>query len=72
MQTTINNKITAYRRKLIINWTTEDVLKWLHEIEFEDIIVNVTNVGLDGQKILTNSEERVCSGLDLGSTSFLI
>uniref|UniRef100_A0A1Y1JZX4 WD repeat, SAM and U-box domain-containing protein 1 n=2 Tax=Photinus pyralis TaxID=7054 RepID=A0A1Y1JZX4_PHOPY len=59
------NKVTAYRRKLIVNWSTEDVLKWLHEIEFTSIVPNVINLALNGQKILTLEVEQICSGMGL-------
>lgn len=52
-----------------MNWTTEDIVKWLHDIDFSEIAPNVINAALDGQKILTIEEERICSGLDLGRST---
>ncbi|KAK4885802.1 hypothetical protein RN001_002073 [Aquatica leii] len=65
VRSTLVNKVSPYRRKLIINWTTEDVVKWLHEIEFTSVIPNIINTSLTGQKILTFASTDICSGLDL-------
>lgn len=59
------NKIRV-RNKPIIDWTVHDTINWLKNVNLEDIIKNATNANLDGQRLLTISEERICSALDLG------
>lgn len=66
-QNAARNKLKT-NTKAIIDWKTEDVIKWLKQIDFTDITQNVQNTSLDGQKLLTLSEERIASGLDLGNT----
>ncbi|XP_063919485.1 WD repeat, SAM and U-box domain-containing protein 1-like isoform X2 [Zophobas morio] len=63
-RTIVANKIKC-RTKALIDWTTTDVVKWLKNMGLEDVIVNVQNASLDGQKLLTLSEEQICCGLDL-------
>ncbi|KAF5304695.1 hypothetical protein FQA39_LY09472 [Lamprigera yunnana] len=65
VRTALVNKVSSYRRKPIINWSTEDVIKWLQEIDFNSIISNAVNTTLNGQKILTYESDQICSGLDL-------
>lgn len=60
------------RSKTLADWTTSDVVKWLKDIGMEDIIKNAQNTLLDGKKLLTLSEETICSGLDLGKKNCLI
>lgn len=72
VQSSLINRITGYRKKLLINWDTDDVIRWLQDIDFEEIVPNVSNVKLDGQKILTLEEERVCAGLDLGESHVIL
>jgi hypothetical protein len=37
-------------------------------MDLGDVVVNAQNASLDGQKLLTLSEEQICSGLDLSET----
>lgn len=64
----VANKIKC-RNKALIDWTTNDVVKWLKNINLEDIIENAKNASLDGQKLLTLREDQICSGLDLSEDS---
>lgn len=43
------------------------MVKWLQQINLNEITQNVINSRLDGAKMVTLSEEEVCSGLDLGT-----
>ncbi|KAJ8966312.1 hypothetical protein NQ314_003577 [Rhamnusium bicolor] len=65
-QTAVANKIHC-RSKAVIEWTTADIVKWLKDIDMKAIIKNAQNTSLNGEKILTLSEEVICSGLDLGN-----
>ena len=69
-RTIVANKIKC-RTKALIDWTTTDVVKWLKNMGLEDVIVNVQNASLDGQKLLTLSEEQICCGLDLSKSVFM-
>jgi WD40 repeat protein len=63
-RTIVANKIKC-RTKALIDWTNGDVIKWLKNMDLGDVVVNAQNASLDGQKLLTLSEEQICSGLDL-------
>nr|CAI5824457.1 unnamed protein product [Callosobruchus analis] len=67
-QTVVANKIHC-RTKQVIDWSNADVVKWLEEIRLQDLISMVQNTKLDGQKLLTLSEEDICSGLQLDEES---
>lgn len=69
MRSTLTQKFVNCRRKPLVNWSTEDVVNWLKDISFSSITTNVVNSNLDGQKILTFPEDRICFGLDLGRYS---
>lgn len=64
-QTLVANKIQR-KTKEIIDWTTKDVVRWLSDVGLEHIGRIAESTTLNGQKLLTLSEERICSGLDLG------
>jgi hypothetical protein len=66
-RTIVANKIKC-RTKALIDWTNGDVIKWLKNMDLGDVVVNAQNASLDGQKLLTLSEEQICSGLDLSKT----
>lgn len=63
-QTAIANKL-KFHSKTVADWSNTDVVKWLDDIKMSKIADNVRNSGLDGQKLLTLTENEVCSGLDL-------
>ncbi|XP_060523216.1 WD repeat, SAM and U-box domain-containing protein 1-like isoform X2 [Cylas formicarius] len=63
-QTTVANKIRCHA-KTVAEWSNGDVIKWLDEIDMSEIAESVRNTSLNGEKILTLSEERICSGLEL-------
>ncbi|XP_076268665.1 WD repeat, SAM and U-box domain-containing protein 1-like isoform X2 [Rhynchophorus ferrugineus] len=63
-QTAIANKLKSHV-KTIADWTNSDVIKWLNDINMSRIAENVRNSNLDGEKLITLSENEVCSGLDL-------
>ncbi|KAG5864464.1 hypothetical protein JTB14_030505 [Gonioctena quinquepunctata] len=63
-QTVIAGKIHC-RSKQIIDWSTADVIKWIEDIGMQDISHQIQNSLLDGNKLLTLSEEQICVGLDL-------
>lgn len=63
-QTVVANKIKC-RTKAVVDWSNSDVLKWLEDVGLEDLKENVKNTTLDGQKLLTYPEEKICSGLQL-------
>lgn len=62
--TVVGSKIKL-KNKALINWNTNDVIKWLKTIDFPDIAQNVLNSSLNGQKLMTYSEEQIAAGLDL-------
>ncbi|CAG9766318.1 unnamed protein product [Ceutorhynchus assimilis] len=63
-QTAIASKVKRHT-KTIAEWSNSDVIKWLDEINMTRIAQNVKNTGLDGARLMTLSENEVCSGLDL-------
>ncbi|XP_044265114.1 WD repeat, SAM and U-box domain-containing protein 1-like isoform X1 [Tribolium madens] len=63
-RTIVATKIQC-RTKALIDWSTSDVIKWLKNMDLGDVVENAQNTSLDGQKILTLSEEQICSGLEL-------
>lgn len=65
-QTAIATKVRS-TSKDIAEWSTGDVVKWLQRINLNEIVQNVINAKLDGAKIMTLTEEEVCSGLDLAT-----
>lgn len=65
-QTVVANKLKA-RVKILADWSNTDVQKWAKDIGLETIVENIVNTNLDGEKILTNTEEAICSGLDIGN-----
>ncbi|CAH1966828.1 unnamed protein product [Acanthoscelides obtectus] len=67
-QTVVANKIHC-RTKQVMDWSNADVVKWLEEIKMQDLVKMVQNTKLDGQKLLTLSEEEICSGLELNEES---
>lgn len=64
-RTLVANKIKS-KTKDIMEWTTKDVVKWLHDVGLDNIASVVQYTTLNGQKILTLPEDNICSGLDLG------
>lgn len=69
-RTIVSNKIKC-RTKAIIDWKTNDVVKWLKDMGLEEIVQNVINTSLDGQKLLTLNPEQICSGLDLSKYVYI-
>lgn len=63
-QTAVANKIRV-RHKAIIDWNVQDVVNWLKNVNLDDIVKNAMNANLDGQRLLTVPEDRICSALDL-------
>ncbi|CAH1163015.1 unnamed protein product [Phaedon cochleariae] len=63
-QTAIAGKI-HFRAKQLIDWSTSDLIKWLKDVNMDDLSASIQNTSLDGKKILTMTEEQICSGLDL-------
>ncbi|XP_050306256.1 WD repeat, SAM and U-box domain-containing protein 1-like isoform X2 [Anthonomus grandis grandis] len=63
-QTAIASKLKSHT-KTIAEWSNGDVIKWLDEINMSRISENVVNTGLNGEKLMTLTENEVCCGLDL-------
>ncbi|XP_056633756.1 WD repeat, SAM and U-box domain-containing protein 1-like [Diorhabda sublineata] len=63
-QSTVTDKMKL-KSKPIINWTTLDIINWLKNIGLLELISKVKSNSLDGKKIITLSEEQICTELDL-------
>ncbi|XP_045483233.1 WD repeat, SAM and U-box domain-containing protein 1-like isoform X2 [Harmonia axyridis] len=63
-QTAVVNK-TKQLSKNLYDWSTTDVSNWLENIGLNEIKVNALNASLDGRKMVTFSEEEICSALDI-------
>ncbi|KAK9723454.1 U-box domain [Popillia japonica] len=63
-QTAVANKLKC-KIKAVMDWTVSDILKWLGEIGLAELSEYISNTTLDGEKLLTQSEEEICSGLNL-------
>lgn len=64
-QTIVASKIRC-RRKALIDWRTEDVSKWARELDMLDVAEKIMETTLDGEKLLTLSEDEICDLLELG------
>lgn len=64
VQAAIANKISAETK--VLDWSTNNVVKWLKDIQMDSIVQNVINTSLDGKKLMSLPVEYICSGLDLG------
>ncbi|KAK9884031.1 hypothetical protein WA026_004964 [Henosepilachna vigintioctopunctata] len=63
-QTAVVNKM-KHTSKNIIDWSVLDVVNWIESIALNEMKTNVINANLDGHKIMTFSEEEICSALDI-------
>nr|XP_023030381.1 WD repeat, SAM and U-box domain-containing protein 1-like isoform X1 [Leptinotarsa decemlineata]XP_023030382.1 WD repeat, SAM and U-box domain-containing protein 1-like isoform X1 [Leptinotarsa decemlineata]XP_023030383.1 WD repeat, SAM and U-box domain-containing protein 1-like isoform X1 [Leptinotarsa decemlineata] len=63
-QTVVAGKIHC-RSKQTVDWSTADVVKWIKDIGMPEIVQRVQNSMLDGNKLLTFSEDQISTGLDL-------
>ncbi|XP_044744374.1 WD repeat, SAM and U-box domain-containing protein 1-like isoform X2 [Coccinella septempunctata] len=63
-QTAVVNKI-KHLSKNLYDWSTADVSNWLESVGLTEIKINALNASLDGQKMVTFSEEEICSALDI-------
>lgn len=70
-QTAVASKVKR-RKKPVIDWNTRDVLQWLKDIDFTRVSEYVLNTSLTGQKLLTLSEQQICSAFDLGTSLMLV
>jgi hypothetical protein len=56
----------------LLDWSTEDVKRWLKDLEMADIAEQVRETNLTGHQLLTLSSDEILDVLQIGEYSFLV